>query len=100
MVETTDDPEWNKQKIKKYLSTELSIKDFIALSIIKAKPQALTHQQLFGYFIIVELNSEPEFLKNIPGEWLSQNEIKSKAFPRFIHQYLSAKNALAQVLLF
>jgi len=100
LVETTSDPEWNKQRIKKYLLTELSIKDFIGLSIIKAKPQTLTHQQLFGYFIIVELNTEPEFLKNIPGEWLSQNEIKSKAFPRFIHQYLSAKTALSQVLLF
>lgn len=100
LVETASDPEWNKQKIKKYLLSELFIKDCISLSIIKAKPQTLTHQQLFGYFIIAELNCEPEFLKNISGEWLSQNEIKAKAFPRFIHQYISAKNAPLQVLLF
>ena len=100
LVETTGDPEWNKQKIKKYLLSELSIKSFTGLSTIKATPQALTHQQLFGYFIIVELGAEPEFLKNIPGEWLLQNEIKAKAFPQFINQYLAAKSALPQVLLF
>ena len=100
LVETTSNPEWNKQKIKNYLLSELSIKDFTHLNIVTAKPQTLTHRQVFGYFIIAELNNEPEFLKNISGEWLSQNEIKTKAFPRFIHQYFSAKNALSQVLLF
>ena len=78
----------------------MNIEDFIGLNIVKAKQQTLTHQQLFGYFIIVELNTKPEFLKNLPGDWLSQNEIKTKAFPRFIHQYLSAKTSLPQVLLF
>ena len=100
LVETTNDPEWTKQTIKNYLLNELSIKDFSSLNIIKAKPQTLTHQQLFGYFIVVELYDEPAFLNNISGAWLSSNEIKAKAFPRFIHQYLHANNSLSQVLLF
>jgi A/G-specific adenine glycosylase len=100
LIETTNDPEWNEQKIKKCLVSELFIKDFTAINIITAKPQTLTHQQLFGYFIIVELNMQPEIFKNMPGEWLSQNQIKAKAFPRFINQYLSATNALPQGLLF
>ncbi len=100
LVETATDPEWNKQKIKKQLSSELSIKGFTTLNIIKAKPQTLTHQQLFGYFIVVELDCIPSSLKNLNGEWLSQKEINAKAFPRFMHQYLSAKTALSQVLIF
>ncbi len=100
LFETATDPEWNKQKLKKVLFAELNIKDFSSLSIIKAQPQTLTHQQLFGYFIIIKIKIKPEFSEEIHGEWLSQNEINTKAFPRFINQYLSAKNALPQVLLF
>jgi A/G-specific adenine glycosylase len=98
LAETATDPEWNEQKIKKYLSG-LHIKDATAIHIIKAKQQALTHRQLFGYFIIVDLKTVPDALKKT-GEWLTPAEIKLKAFPRFIHQYFSAKNTGAQVLLF
>ena len=100
LFESVADPVWNNQKIKKYLLTDLNIKEFKSTNIIKAQPQTLTHQQLFGYFIVVKLNGNPASFEKLNGEWLSQNEIKAKAFPRFLHQYISAKNALPQVLSF
>lgn len=95
LTETSTDPAWTNQKIKEYLLSALAVKKFSSASIIKAESQSLTHQKLFGYFIIVELNSKPQSLKNLSGEWLLKDEIKTKAFPRFIHQYLSAKMALS-----
>lgn len=99
LAETLKDPEWDNQKIKKYLLSTLTIKEFYSSQIIKAQHQILTHQKISGYFILVELNDQPKLLKNLNGEWLSDNEIKMKAFPRFIHQYISSET-LSPVLSF
>lgn len=99
LLETLTDPEWNTQKIKKYLLSTLEIKEFGSSQIIKAQPQILTHQKISGYFIIVELYNQPTLLEKLNGEWLLINEIKMKAFPRFLHQYISPAT-LSPVLLF
>ena len=98
LVETKINSEWNESSIKKFLLKELDIQETNSITIIKAQPQILTHQKVYGYFIIAELLRKPASLNTMQGEWLSSAEIKTKAFPRFIHQYISAKAALQQEL--
>ncbi len=100
LVETKQNPEWDQSKIKTYLSSELNIQQTASLNIIKAQAQILTHQKVYGNFIVVELLNKPTFLNALQGEWLSSSEINSRAFPRFMHQYISNKAALQQVLSF
>lgn len=98
LVETAQNPAWSPQKINKYLSEKLNVHQIASSNIIKAQPQMLTHQKVYGYFIVIELLSKPASLKILQGEWLSQSDMHLKAFPRFMHQYISPKSALQQVL--
>jgi A/G-specific adenine glycosylase len=97
LEETIMNPEWDKQKTRNWLSNQLNIKAIKNINIIPAKKQVLSHQFISGWFIYVELDAEPALNRPI-GQWLSIKEIKSKAFPRFIHQFTNAKNLQLQVL--
>lgn len=97
LEETTQNPEWSLEKIKEWLAQKLNIHETKSISIIHAKKQLLTHQLINGYFVDVELKSKPS-LNNIMGEWLNEDEIKTKAFPQFIHQFLNTKTRQIQVL--
>ncbi len=57
LEETALNPEWNDEKIKKWLSKNLHIKATKSINIIPAKKQILTHQVVKGYFICIELNA-------------------------------------------
>ena len=97
LEESTADPAWNQSKIKKWLAQDLSIQSTENIHVIPAKKQMLTHQKLNGYFILVELsNAAP--LNGISGSWLSAAEIKTKAFPQFLHQFISRKTVQLQAL--
>ncbi len=98
LVEDKQNPEWNIASIKTYLSNALNIKNANAINVVQAQKQVLTHQHINGCFIIVELLKKSSTLNTLKGEWLSAAEIKAKAFPCFIHQYISAKTALQQQL--
>ena len=98
--ETASNPEWNEEKIKSFLLNELDIQTTKSINIINAQSQVLTHQRIHGYFIIVELISEPVSLKKLNGKFIAADEINKLAFPRFMHQYLSSKAALPMVLSF
>jgi A/G-specific adenine glycosylase len=100
LTETLNDPGWSRQSIQHWLAEELAIEASASICIFPAKPQVLTHQIIKGSFIGVELFSVPETLKIKTGQWLSEAEISKKAFPRFIHQYLSEKPLLSQVFSF
>ncbi len=97
LEETTANPEWNIEKIKNRLLQQLHISDIKNISIIAAKKQILTHQIIRGYFIYVELNHQPA-LNFKSGSWLTNEEIASKAFPKFIHQFTNSKTLQTQVL--
>ena len=98
LYETKQNPKWTVASVKTYLSKTLNIKNAIDINMVQAQKQVLTHQYINGCFIIVELSKKSSILNMLQGEWLSSAEIKTKAFPRFIHQYISAKTALQQQL--
>ena len=98
LVETENDPEWTSKKIRSWLRKHLNIDLTASIRIISAKSQKLTHRIINGYFIEVELFSVPSVLKG-GANWITENAITGKAFPRFIHQYLSAKNTGASTFL-
>jgi A/G-specific adenine glycosylase len=96
--ETTVNPEWDIKKVSKWLKTHFNIEKVKGIYIIAAKKQTLTHQFIHGYFIRVDLFAIPEKLQDTNGYWLTDDEIKLKAFPRFIHQFTQKKAIQAQVL--
>jgi A/G-specific adenine glycosylase len=97
LEETTTNPEWNNQKIKKWLSKKMFIKNTKSITILPAKKQVLTHQIIQGYFIYIELKKQPLKL-DLKDTWLNKTEIKSKAFPQFINQFNSGNALQTQVL--
>ena len=92
LVETAADPEWTLQKVRAWLKKNFAIHSTVSIRIIPAKPQALTHQLINGYFIETELCSAPASLTG-KGSWITKKLIERKPFPRFIHQYLSGKTS-------
>ncbi|MBS1745158.1 MAG: A/G-specific adenine glycosylase [Bacteroidetes bacterium] len=92
LEETSSDPAWNEKKIKQWLQQKINISEYKKLSLTIAQKQVLTHRIIHGYFIKVDLKKKPLSLNNTSGAWLGPIEIKTKAFPRLIHQFLSAAN--------
>ena len=97
LEDTSSNPEWNDQKIKKWLSKKLNIRSTRNIYIIPAKKQVLTHQVIRGYYIRVELNNI-YMLNTTNGKWLTPTEIETRAFPKFIHQFIKIKNLQLQAL--
>ena len=98
LEETTVNPEWDIKKISTWLKTHFNIEKVKNIYIIAAKKQTLTHQFIHGYFICVDLFTIPAKLQDTTGYWLTDDEIKLKAFPRFIHQVTQKKAIQVQVL--
>lgn len=97
LEESAADPGWDQSGIKKWLAENLHIQSTENVHIIPAKKQMLTHQKLNGYFILVELNNATP-LNSMNGDWLDAAEIKTKAFPQFLHQFISRKTVQLQAL--
>ena len=87
LVETGGDPQWTSKKIKSWLKKHLNIDSAASVRILAARPQTLTHRIIHGYFIEVELLSVPLALGS-ETNWVANNAVDGKAFPRFIRQYL------------
>ena len=97
LKETITDPEWNARKIKEWLQFELKINAIKNISILLAKKQLLTHQVVHGYFICIDIDHKPLF-NSQKGLWINDAEIKTKAFPKFIHQFTGRKALQTQLL--
>ena len=97
LKETASDPECNITKIKEWLRLELKINATKNIAILAARKQILTHQVIHGYFIRVNINQKRLFNLQT-GVWLNSAEIKTKPFPKFIHQF-TAREALQPQLL-
>jgi A/G-specific adenine glycosylase len=92
LVETAVDPKWDEKKIYDWLGGQLSITNSPAIQIFTTGEQQLTHQQIKGYFIQVQLKSVPATLNATGLQWLQPGEAALLPFPRFINQYMH-KNA-------
>ncbi|HWB24088.1 MAG TPA: A/G-specific adenine glycosylase [Chitinophagaceae bacterium] len=93
LVETPDNPKWDKEQVHEWLENSLGIANNPRIQIFPAEAQQLTHQQVKGYFIKVALEKIPEPLAAAEFQWLTAEQVKQLAFPRFINHNLP-KNAL------
>lgn len=94
LEETLTAPIWNVEKLKHWLAEKQFFLSEEAV-IMPAKKQVLTHQVIQGYFILAKLKTMPSTLK---GAWLNKEEIKHKAFPKFLHQFTGKTNLQPQFL--
>ena len=96
LEETAVNPEWDQQKVDDWLMKK-KLQSKHNTVIISAQKQILTHQVIRGCFICVELSKKPtENLLN--GVWLNNDDLKNKAFPQFLHQFIHKKSLQLQVL--
>lgn len=77
---------WDEAAINGWLQTQLKIKGAKIKNISSVHQQQLTHQQITGQFIQIELKSVPESLAGL--DWVNSRQMQQLAFPKLITQYL------------
>lgn len=91
LYETEKEWHWTPEEIDKMLIRQLGIKKFDLLNISKIFTQQLTHQDLQGHFILINLPEIPNALANyFPA---NRKDLESLTFPKFINQYLQTVSA-------
>lgn len=86
LVESEKQIRWDIPLIQNWLKDQLSIHDAIILSKTEPIVQQLTHQQIKGQFIHIQLKQKPASLKT--GDWENAARIQELAFPKLITSYL------------
>ena len=79
---------WTTAHVKEWLEEQLAIESAEVKSISPSVVQQLTHQQISGQFIHIELASIPVSLKSL--DWIQEKQMSEFAFPRLINGYLEA----------
>lgn len=87
LLETAEQMKWTDHIVHQWLEVQFGIKNAKVLNVSIIQVQQLTHQQIKGQFIKIELQQIPQPLKYY--QWLPLNQLKELAFPKFINQYLS-----------
>lgn len=77
---------WNEKEVYHWLKEQLGIRKANLLHVSPVMVQQLTHQQIKGQFIRIELDAIPSFLSKY--QWLSKAEINKLPFPKFMTQYM------------
>ena len=90
LVETTEQVQWTEMHLATFLKDQLNITEFTVKAFSPAQKQQLTHQQIKGLLIQIDLKAIPESLQN--KDWKSAKSIASLAFPKFINQGLEEMN--------
>lgn len=85
LVESDKILEWNTVSVHQFLDNQLGIKKASIVSISNLRKQQLTHQQITGNFIRINLSVIPASLESL--NWVSGSKFKQLAFPRFITAY-------------
>lgn len=88
LLESEEAVNWDERKVKTWLREQAGITRTGILQISPVSVQQLTHQQIKGQFIRVQLDSIPDFLKNYA--WQPLEGLRRLPFPRFITQYLES----------
>ncbi len=86
LVESEKQIRWDIPLIQNWLKDQLSIHDAIILHKAEPVVQQLTHQQIKGQFIRIQLKQKPTSLKT--GDWKNTARIQELAFPKLINSYL------------
>ena len=85
LLESYEQVKWDKIAVKTWLKDQIGIGKADVTDISAVSVQQLTHQQIKGQFVRVQLQSIPTFLKRYP--WYSVKALQKMAFPKFITQY-------------
>ncbi len=85
LYESSKEIKWNKASIDQFLHDQLGIEEASIIQISTPKKQQLTHQQINGQFIEINLQKIPNALSGL--QWMNKAALKQLAFPRFITAY-------------
>lgn len=86
LFESEKELSWKKKEIEKWLYEQLAVVNFSIISISNSYKQQLTHQNIVGKFIKVELQSVPDTLHGFLK--VKASDLSLIAFPKLINQYL------------
>lgn len=96
LIETRANPNWDKNILINYLHDELDIDDCTIKGFYSAKSQQLTHRNIHGWFIHVQLNAVPAGFKSKYCKWVNIQEVKQLPFPKFINQFIGHRQNTLQ----
>lgn len=86
LVETEKQVRWDHSLIQNWLRDQLNIHEPVIGKIAEPLVQRLTHQQIKGQFIHLQLKQKSTSLKG--GDWKTMTQIQELAFPKLITSYL------------
>lgn len=86
LLESEEPIKWEERTVLAWLKEQTGTDRAIVKHFSKIRVQELTHQQIRGQFIRVELPTIPAFLKKYT--WQPVADLRKLAFPKFITQYL------------
>ncbi len=86
LLETDEQVKWDDGSVKAWLKNQIGITKAIVKQVSPVTAQQLTHQQIKGQFIRVELKAIPPFLQKYP--WQPVSSLRKLPFPKFITGYL------------
>jgi A/G-specific adenine glycosylase len=86
LLETEEQVKWNETSVMAWLKEQIGIRKAIVKQISPVTVQQLTHQQIKGQFIRVELKIIPPFLQKY--SWQPADNLRKFPFPKFITGYL------------
>ena len=79
---------WDEKAVRGWLKEQTGIQKAIVSYISPPSVQQLTHQQIKGQFIRIQLSSVPPFLKKY--RWQPVDKLRKLPFPKFITQHLES----------
>lgn len=83
---------WKSEEIDEWLLLQMGINDYSVVNISPFFKQQLTHQNLVGKFILIELKAVPIKLQKFTK--LDVSKLSTVPFPKFINKYLQENLSL------
>jgi A/G-specific adenine glycosylase len=91
LLESEEAIQWNEKEVRRWLKEQLGIRNATIHLISPLAVQQLTHQQIKGQFIRIELDAIPSFLLK-KYQWLPMKAVDKLPFPKFITQYMNTSS--------
>ncbi|MDB5209614.1 MAG: A/G-specific adenine glycosylase [Sediminibacterium sp.] len=88
LLETDEQVKWDETIVTAWLKDQIGIRKATVKQLSPVMVQQLTHQQIKGQFIRVELKTIPPFLHKYKWELISK--LRKLPFPKFITAFLEA----------
>lgn len=88
LVETNEQQHWNENSVKQWFQQQLGLSKISVINISPTQKQQLTHQQIKGQFIEIQINTIPNIMQHY--QWIGAKQLPSLAFPKYINQYIES----------